>query len=348
MDALADNYNCPTGSTSTIPCGPSGPYDQDVNVQDAPSSCITITEVYGCMDEVASNYNPNATIDDGSCEYIIGGCPDPNAANYDPLVTFDDGSCCYGPSGCMDVFATNYDPIALCDDGSCEYIIGCMDQSAKNYDPLATFDDGCVWCRTSNCVTSGVITNATSGDSPMVGMVNSGVITDTAWAQSFFDEQGIGSFEEYDSIAYNYFVAGGLVDVPMKTHYATHLSPQIAMSCNSCIANPALYGGQSRTLIHVNSTTVYLNESHLDQTPSSSLNVYSQSQQENTINNLIIWLNDNVANVFNNTMTYKQINQEFKNQHPEIEWQEPVAPIKLGQNGISCCAAGLPTQQRRI
>ena len=39
--------------------------------------------VYGCMDAAAqSTYNPNATLDDGSCVYN-GGCTNPSAENYD-------------------------------------------------------------------------------------------------------------------------------------------------------------------------------------------------------------------------------------------------------------------------
>jgi len=26
--------------------------------------------IYGCTDKTATNYNPNATIDDGSCEFL--------------------------------------------------------------------------------------------------------------------------------------------------------------------------------------------------------------------------------------------------------------------------------------
>ena len=34
------------------------------------TSTTTNTEVEGCMDELATNYNPEATEDDGSCEYL--------------------------------------------------------------------------------------------------------------------------------------------------------------------------------------------------------------------------------------------------------------------------------------
>ncbi len=50
-------------------------------------------EIEGCTDVEALNYNPEATIDDGSCQYDIEGCMDPAAENYNPEATIDDGSC---------------------------------------------------------------------------------------------------------------------------------------------------------------------------------------------------------------------------------------------------------------
>ena len=54
------------------------------------------TQVLGCTDPNATNYDPNANVDDGSCTYgPIYGCTDPNATNYNPNATIDDGSCTY-------------------------------------------------------------------------------------------------------------------------------------------------------------------------------------------------------------------------------------------------------------
>jgi hypothetical protein len=50
--------------------------------------------VYGCKDPTACNYNPSATIDDGSCE-LPDGCTDPLADNYNSNALCDDGSCTY-------------------------------------------------------------------------------------------------------------------------------------------------------------------------------------------------------------------------------------------------------------
>ena len=59
--------------------------------------------VLGCTDPLADNYNPQATVDDGSCLYgqpsPILGCTDPTAINFNPNATIDDGSCQYPPSG---------------------------------------------------------------------------------------------------------------------------------------------------------------------------------------------------------------------------------------------------------
>jgi 1,4-alpha-glucan branching enzyme len=59
------------------------------------NSCDACPDVTaGCTDETAANYNPNSTVDDGSC-YYNPGCQDPTAQNYDATADADDNSCQY-------------------------------------------------------------------------------------------------------------------------------------------------------------------------------------------------------------------------------------------------------------
>lgn len=53
------------------------------------SSCKKTVE--GCMDKNSIYYNPDATIDDGSC--IVKGCTNEYSENYNSEATEDDGSC---------------------------------------------------------------------------------------------------------------------------------------------------------------------------------------------------------------------------------------------------------------
>jgi hypothetical protein len=111
--------------------------------------------VYGCTDASASNFNPSATANDGSCQYppqYVYGCTDASASNFNPSATANDGSCQYPPQyvyGCTDPSASNFNPSATADDGSCQYspqyVYGCTDPSASNYNPSANVDDGSCW-----------------------------------------------------------------------------------------------------------------------------------------------------------------------------------------------------------
>ena len=126
------------------------------------AACDPVTDVPGCMDTTACNYDSLATIDDGSCTYP--GCNDSTACNYDSTAGCDDGSCDYldacgvcggggTVAGCTDSTACNYDSTADCDDSSCQYldacgvcggagtVAGCTDSTACNYDSTADCDD---------------------------------------------------------------------------------------------------------------------------------------------------------------------------------------------------------------
>ncbi|MFZ6053523.1 hypothetical protein ABHV44_16020, partial [Flavobacteriales bacterium DA487] len=237
--------NCQCGGNTVPGCTDSNACNYDPNATVDDGSCLIVGEtcddgdpstvndvitadcncegetVPGCTNINACNYNPNATVNDGSCLFTgdscddgnpetvddtidencqcggntIPGCTDSNACNYDPNATVDDGSClivgetcddgnaatvndvitenceCEGETvpGCTNINACNYDPNATVNDGSCLFtgdscddgdpetvddtfdencqcggntIPGCTDLNACNYDPNATVDDG--------------------------------------------------------------------------------------------------------------------------------------------------------------------------------------------------------------
>jgi len=111
----------------------------------------------GCTDPTATNYDPTANTDDGSC-ILVSGCTEPTSVDYDPTAANEDGSCTW--TGCTDPAAsntTNFGPAAdaynllypgaITDDGTCAMPVpGCTDVTADNYDPTATIDDGsCIY-----------------------------------------------------------------------------------------------------------------------------------------------------------------------------------------------------------
>ena len=149
-DGIADGCDPQIGSDG---CMDSNATNFDVNATVDDGSCVyPPPPVDGCMDSNATNFDANATVDDGSCEYpppLVEGCMNSTATNFDANATVDDGSCEYPPipvEGCMNSTATNFDASATVDNGSCVYppppISGCMYPSATNFDVNATVDDG--------------------------------------------------------------------------------------------------------------------------------------------------------------------------------------------------------------
>ena len=107
-------------------CG--GPCAADVNEN---GICDT-DDVLGCTVEQAYDYDPNATLDDGSCDFISClsfGCTDAAACNYDSTAQFDDGSCSYPsfPYDCDNNCVNDTDGDGICDELETP---GCTDASA--------------------------------------------------------------------------------------------------------------------------------------------------------------------------------------------------------------------------
>ena len=125
---------------------------------------VVAPSIPGCTNPIATNYDPTATVDDGSCQLgvVVMGCMVPTAQNYNPVATTENGMCMF--TGCTDTTAFNYnandfnDAYAysttpfIIDDGSCiPTVQGCTNSLAFNYDPLANVDDGSCVVTVSGC-----------------------------------------------------------------------------------------------------------------------------------------------------------------------------------------------------
>ena len=174
-DPLACNYNPLANQNNGTciypgsPCDDGNPNTTNDSIG-ANCNCVGNLIVPGCMNPAACNYNPLATIDDGSClfpgslcddnnpntindsinpdcncigEVIVPGCTDPLSCNFNPLANQNDGSCTYPDAPCDD---NNPDTMndaynSTCDCVGMQIVPGCMDPTACNFNPLANVDD---------------------------------------------------------------------------------------------------------------------------------------------------------------------------------------------------------------
>ena len=180
------------GPGAIYDCGcsdiPAGDCDCDGNQLDALGECggpcaadangngiCDDQEIGGCTDPMNPGFDPNATVDDGSC--LVGGCLIVEACNYDASADYQLPGACEFEScaGCTDYAACNYDSQATIDDDSCDFpeeyldcdgeclndadgdgtcdeleILGCTEEGNPGYDPAATEDDGS--CLVAGCL----------------------------------------------------------------------------------------------------------------------------------------------------------------------------------------------------
>ncbi len=169
------SFNINVDVLQNLPDGSNVPFSYNWNDDSGVGLGLTYpagVDVDGCTDDTACNYDPTATIDDGSCAELdcngdcggaavaddcgvcngdgssCRGCTDDTACNYNDTATIDDGSCleldCNGDCGGTSVA----DDCGVCngDGSSCR---GCTDDTACNYDPASTIDDAS--CEFDSC-----------------------------------------------------------------------------------------------------------------------------------------------------------------------------------------------------
>ena len=105
----------------------SGAELREVQVQGS-STSNPADNACGCTNDLATNFDPSADYDDGSCEGVAEGCTDVAACNYDDAADVDDGSCTYAEDG--------FDCAGNClagdvdGDGICDAVDECVDMEA--------------------------------------------------------------------------------------------------------------------------------------------------------------------------------------------------------------------------
>jgi hypothetical protein len=254
FDALAtnDDGSCLTLDCNGV-CGGSFVTDACGNCFDANLPAPAC--VFGCTDPSASNYDPLATNDDGSC--LQSGCTYPNAVNYNAAAIVDDGSCVFEVicivEGCTDVNALNYLEVATIDNGSCIYV-GCTDSNATNYNPAATIEDGS--CIISDCAYQGPLsvtfTKVNFADWTLEE--NQDRITDNVWLAR---QNTQGMFNAFDQTAY----PGNAIGGPSNTEWKLGFTDQPGTYTSWVVAaqnNPnANCNGDVAWSLHIIDTDLY-------------------------------------------------------------------------------------------
>ena len=108
--------------------GGSGPYSgiidsTQLGVTDAMYNNNQLTGMFSWRCETTSSWECIASFTVTLSASVISGCTDPTMFNYNPLATVDDGSCIAIEYGCTNPLAPNFNPLANTDDGSCTTVV---------------------------------------------------------------------------------------------------------------------------------------------------------------------------------------------------------------------------------
>ena len=104
----------------------------------------------GCTDNLACNYNSEASEDDGSC-VLPNGCTDSVACNYSSAATCDDGSCTYFDAlgVCGGSCEADADSDGICDD--VDDCVGAYDDCGVCNGPGSVYECGCADIPEGDC-----------------------------------------------------------------------------------------------------------------------------------------------------------------------------------------------------
>jgi len=141
-------------------------------------------QVEGCTAIEACNFNPEATIEDGSCILAGEPCDDANDNTINDVLGAD--CVCAGELlGCTDGTACNYNMEAVAEDGSCVFVgDSCDDNNAATTNDVVTADCGCEGILPSNTVVD-VIVNSPNHNTLESAVILAGLADDLSGTGPF-------------------------------------------------------------------------------------------------------------------------------------------------------------------
>ncbi len=114
--------------------------------------CVRLAPVFGCKNINFSEFNPLATVDDGSCATpSIPGCTDNRYAEYDPQANVDDSSCTYlvgcGPGVTVTYHGESYPVVAI--GAQCWFKKNLNTALYRTGEAILLLEDNAEWAATS-------------------------------------------------------------------------------------------------------------------------------------------------------------------------------------------------------